>query len=271
MFVVGCSGNSSTLTQPNGGPFTLTGSVADTLGRPIDGANVDVTDGARAGTSATTDAAGRFSMPGVFSDAKVTTTASKSGYITSTFVGTPLPPSYQGSTQTSWLYANFQLQSTTAPNVSGDYSLTLAPSSVCNTLLPDVGTRTYAATVKSTATPQSFVVTVNDAALAGSYNSFLIGVASDFAEVHINSGSAYDDAPGLVVPVGEKGYWAIFGRGGASTSAGSSGITVPFSGDIFYCPREKSHLNLLDGQHDWCEAAYVTCTAPNHMLTLTRR
>jgi hypothetical protein len=281
LFVAGCTGNSPAPTQPsvtqsNQSPsFPISGYVTDTAGRPIEGAKVEVTDGARAGTSTTTNAMGAYSMPGEFVGAKVTITASKTSYIASSVVGTPYN-SNRGSPLTLSLVTYFTLQSTTAsPDFSGDYLLTLAPSSSCNPLPADIGIRTYSARIKSTSL-YSFVGTINDAALVGGYNTFYIAVAGDFVSVGVASG--YDsEYPGIVESLGEKGYWAISGDGGASTSAGSSGITVPLSGSVEYCPRDRALVignGGLGNQYQCSHATpvtAVTCTATNHMLTLTKQ
>jgi hypothetical protein len=48
--------------------FRLSGAVSDTANRPLAGSKVEVMDGSRTGTVGTTDEAGRFSMPGTFTE-----------------------------------------------------------------------------------------------------------------------------------------------------------------------------------------------------------
>src|SRR5262245_43990636 len=59
--------------------FRLSGAVSDTANRPLAGSKVEVMEGPRAGTFATTDESGRFSMAGTFTG-NITLSASKDGY-----------------------------------------------------------------------------------------------------------------------------------------------------------------------------------------------
>ena len=63
--------------------FRLSGNVSDTASRPLAGSKVEVMDGPRAGTAATTDEAGRFTMPGTFTG-NITVTGWKDGYVRET-------------------------------------------------------------------------------------------------------------------------------------------------------------------------------------------
>jgi hypothetical protein len=60
--------------------FSLSGSVADTVARPLAGATVEIFNGSRSGTATTTNEHGRFWLPGTFTGT-VTMKASKDGYI----------------------------------------------------------------------------------------------------------------------------------------------------------------------------------------------
>jgi hypothetical protein len=119
--------------------FTLQGDVQDTASRPIKDASVAVTDGPRAGTTATTDDAGRFSVPGMFTQSAVTVIASKDGYLSETWKF-PVPGRpVQGG---NWGFS-FRLEPL-APsvNLSGQYALTLIADRACTTLPPETRRRT---------------------------------------------------------------------------------------------------------------------------------
>src|SRR2546425_8845259 len=89
LFVLGCN-NDKVAIQPTPTPSrveptareaSVVGNVIDTAYRPLGGVRVEVADGPRAGTFASTDDTGRFSMPGTFFPGSMTLAASKDGYL----------------------------------------------------------------------------------------------------------------------------------------------------------------------------------------------
>jgi hypothetical protein len=157
LFCFGCGGDRVAVppTQPTPATVapaqretTIEGTVTDTAFRPLAGVRVEVVDGPRAGTLATTDNSGRFSMPGPFSAGSITLAASKDGYVRST----------QSLTLKEWpAGVTFWLELTTpSVNITGEYTLTLTADSTCTPPtwespgwgLPDVAqTRAYTATI----------------------------------------------------------------------------------------------------------------------------
>jgi hypothetical protein len=143
---VGCGGAKSP-AQPTPVPaapvqFSLFGWVRDTALRPLAGVRVEVVEGPLAGESAPTDAAGRFDLPGTFSDTAVVR-AAKDGYVPST-------KSYQArgaGRQAIDLILELTIPSV---NIAGDYAITFTADASCSAGLPDAArTRTYAVVVSS--------------------------------------------------------------------------------------------------------------------------
>src|SRR5687768_14419244 len=113
--------------------FSLAGDVSDTASRPLKGASVAVVDGPRAGAATETDDAGRFSMPGTFTQSAITVIASKEGYSPATrSFPTPGRPMQGGN----WGFS-FRLEPLApSANLSGEYTLTLTTDKAC-TRLPE--------------------------------------------------------------------------------------------------------------------------------------
>lgn len=252
--------------------FSLSGAVIDTAYRPLGGARVEVKDGPRIGTVATTDETGRFSMPGTFTSA-ITVTASKEGYLSETRVLPPAsppgfgPPPSEGRRFESY----FHLEPLGSfPSVAGTYSLTLTADRVCTNLPDDARTRTYTATIVPVApgARTAFRVTLNDARFFSTYNRALIATAGNFAgfSVCISDPSQSYCTPGIVEQTGETTYLAI--EGAAEGTFEESGMTARFAGYFQYCPVERP---LIGNQYECPASAVVQCDAENHRLTLVRR
>ena len=111
--------------------FSLSGRVTDIFYHPLGGSRVEVITGPRAGTAATTDDAGRFSMPGTFTGT-ITVLASRDGYVSETRE-VPLhprsyPPPPSGGTA-SWEIAVPLEPVGPVTNIAGAYGLTLTADS----------------------------------------------------------------------------------------------------------------------------------------------
>lgn len=249
--------------------FQMSGAVTDTVNRPLNGARVEVIDGSRAGTVATTDEAGRFSMPGTFTG-NITVTVSKDGYMRETrplFRG-QFPMG--GAGQRIEFY--FRLESLLpSPNLAGVYTLTLTADNACHNLPAEARTRTYAATVTASATSSDFTGTLSGGrflptlpmacATIGwcSYDRIRISTVGDYAGVSV----------GIVEQLGEANYLAI--TTWAEGVFGPSGMAAPSSGVFLYCPGSQPYL-IDQGVWACREAGAVECdSSDQHQLTLTRR
>jgi hypothetical protein len=254
LFCLGC-GDAQLPAQPTPSlpalaEFPLSGDVYDTAGRPLGGARVEVTSGPRAGTVATTDEAGRFSMPGTFAGT-IAVTVSKDGYVAAT------------RTFSQHVRHTFSLEPIgPSVNVAGVYTLTLTADSACTHLPGEVRTRTYTATIVPGSGSISFRVRLSDARFFSTHN---IGmwVAGDFA--NFATWASINGGPGIAEQVNETTYLLI--EGGGRGLFGASGMTAPFDGYFQYCPSEPAPG--WDGPR--CLVPAVQCDSHNHQLTLVRR
>src|SRR5262249_35268841 len=150
----------------------------------------------RAGTAATTDESGRFSMPGTFTG-NITLTASKDGYQRETRPVQPrgIPPA-SGNPGSEWSLA-FHLEPLgPSANIAGMYTLTLTAASACTELPNEARTRTYTATIVPGGRSSFFLARLSDARFlpwvpcppgpvspSCAYNQFGIGLAGDYASI----------------------------------------------------------------------------------------
>jgi Carboxypeptidase regulatory-like domain len=263
LFVFGCADATSPVepTPPPAVPpalqeFRLSGAVSDAAWRPLKGSRVEVIDGPRAGSVATTDEAGRFSMPGTFTG-NVTVTASKDGYVPETrpvlAQGYPSPAGNAGG---SWEIAFSLGPLGPSASIAGVYTLTLTADRACTNLPDTARTRSYVATIHPGAKSTDFLARLSDARFLSTYNQFAIGIAGDFAGI----GNA-----DIVEQLPESTFLVVGGK--AAGSFGPSGITAPFEGYFLYCPTEP---RWTSGEYWECQAS-VQCDSRNHQLTLVRR
>ena len=249
--------------------YRLSGRVVDTAYRPLADASVEVVNGSRVGTIATTDQAGRFSMPGLFTGA-TTVRASKEGYVSDTntfpFRGA-LPPSVEAVEMQLYL----QPLGASA-DMAGVYTLTLTADRACTNLPAELRTRTYTATV-APGRSSYFVGTLSGARFFSmvpcppgqppetcTFNSFGIGIAGDYASLFL----------GFIEQPTETTYLVL--SAGASGSVGPTGITAPLHGYFLLCSSEPVQID----QGEWvCQASAadrgVLCDSDHHQLTLIRR
>jgi hypothetical protein len=268
LFLVGC-GDSVSPTQPapslptsTAEEFLLSGSVADTASRSLAGSRVEVIGGSRAGTFTTTDANGRFLMPGTFTDT-VTIRATSAGYQPETTTVPPnfppnrfLPPPPRGEVRRWDVYLSLQPDGPSA-NLAGAYTLTLTAASTCTNLPDEARRHTYAATIVPGSRPTKFTGTLSDARIVGA-PYFQIGVAGDFADLALS----------FVEQLSDGTYLAIDGR--TTAPVGPSGIMAPFGAYFVRCRNQPS---WAPGEYWWCGADVHgdDCASSDNQLTLLRR
>jgi hypothetical protein len=264
LFSFGCADDKSPIEPTPSAPapaqltFSLAGDVRDTASRPLKGASVAVVDGPRAGTTTTTDDAGRFSMPGTFTQSAMTVIASKEGYSSATW-SFPIPgrPMQGGNWGIS-----FRLEPLApSANLAGEHTLTLTTDKACTKLPEAARTRTYTASIVSRWRATTFVGTLSDARIVpvpfwAPY--FEIGVADDFANMSLR----------FVEQLSDGTYLAV--DGGAAGSVGPSGITAPFNAHFVRCRNQPA---WAPGEYWWCGADVQgdECASSNNQLTLVRR
>jgi hypothetical protein len=238
--------------------FSLAGDVRDTASRPLRDASVAVVDGPRAGTTTMTDDAGRFSMPGTFTQSAITVIASKEGYSPETrSFPTPGRPVEGGN----WWFSLRLEPLAPSANLAGVYTLTLTTDKACTRLPEAARTRTYTASLVSRWRATTFVGTLSDARIVSVpfwAPYFEIGVADDFADMSLR----------LVEQLSDGTYLAV--EGVTSASVGPSGITAPFNAHFVRC---RNLPAWAPGEYWWCGADVQgdECASSNNQLTLVRR
>jgi len=258
------------ISPPNGTQTrTLRGIVGDTIARPLRGAKVEVLDGPQAGSVATTDFSGWFTLIAALADT-TRLRVSKEGHVSAT--GTIAFWRRDGPTD----YVSMAL-AVLAPPVSivGDYSLTFVADDACTTVPEELRTRTYAATIEPDL--------VDPRIPAGTFLWANISGVSFLA----NQRRIPILIAGDVVSfwLGEHGYGAFFVEqvapstylqfdGSATVSAGPSPISslsATFEGAVDYCVMRSP----MTGSHYDCDrtraVSNVHCVSNKHRLTLTRR
>jgi hypothetical protein len=238
--------------------------VSDTAYRPLAGATVDAIDGAGAGASVTTGAAGQFAMTGPF-DATTRFRASHRDHWSETLAATPAGP--------SWLL-HFRL-APDAPSLdmSGRYRLAIAADATCTGLPAFAAARDLAVVAtRDGARRGLFHLDAPGTALLHGYawEGFSIGVAADV--LAIGGGNLHGD-PGLVEQVGSDSYLAFDGTAEGTASAGGSTILdAAFQGFIEYCGLPPgSPVPIVDGRYRCPVDARVRCFSSRHRLTLSRK
>ena len=275
MVALGCGAHpSSTPLAPSPSPVpspsptphqNLNGYVYDTAFRPVVGATVNLLDGAQAGGSTQSDAAGRFSFTGTFAN-PTTIRVSKDGYAAATETG-------KANSTTGTIWAFVVLDQLAQPvDVTGDYALTIAADSACAGMPDDVRTRTYAASIRlapdsGAQRGTSLTLTADGGSFLPNHGSFAVGVAGNDVTFSIY----YNEDFGLVERVAPGTFLAIQGMGTASVGAGPvEKMTTPFSGVIDYCA-----LQTDSGWTYQCNSGprtnYQHCDSTQHQLILSRR
>ena len=238
--------------------FSLSGAVQDTAFRPLPDVNIEVVGGPRNGTNATTNASGRYVLPGTFTDT-VSLRASKDGYV-------PVVKSYSATSTSGSQDLSFSLeQTTTSANIAGEYTLTLSADPSCVDLPAVAKTRSYPATITREASnwsSQFYKISLNGGTFYPSNvnDSLTAGVAGSFARV-----VSFDYGIGIAEQVAPSTYVSIWGQSIAEiTGATISGI---WSGGFEYC--EGSGAG--PGFYRCSPPPTAYCEAANHRLTLTKR
>jgi Carboxypeptidase regulatory-like domain len=229
--------------------YSLSGVVQDTAYRFIPDVRIQVVEGAQVGVSTTTDASGRYELPGTFTDV-IVVQAEKAGYVSVTQHAGPGP--YAGGRWT--LFFGMELDAPSV-NLTGDWDLTIRADSSCGAVPDVLRMRTYTASVSSFRS-QKYVGLLSGAAFWFSRTEVYISVAGTYASFYI-----VDPWSGYYVleKLAPSGYLAIWG--GGEGSASESMVSGSFSGVFDYCASTDSNLN--------CEMKLVQCTPS--ALTLVRR
>ena len=236
--------------------FSLSGIVQDTAFRPVAGVTVAVVEGARAGVSVTTDVAGRYFLPGQFSEA-ITVEAAKDGYVSER---KRYETRYPGSQN---LY--FTLPPTTpSPSLAGEYTLTLTASQACTELPEAARRRTYNASIVPRAgAVNGYHVLLSGASFLSSPDNdrLFLSVAADFGRFEVDA----EWGNVIAEELGPSSYAVIWGRADADVSGPA--ITAPFRGAFEHCTAPR---RAIFGTY-FCGDNQIVCGSANHRLALQRR
>jgi len=262
---LGCSEAKSPV-QPTPAPishvrFSLSGWVHDTAYRTIDGVRIDAVDGPGTSAVVSSDAQGRFELPGDFSDA-VTIHASKDGYAPYT---TRYGTRYAGR-QTLDIILDVVNPSV---DLTGHYTLTLTADGSCSQLPEAARSRTFETTIAvgRSSTPHQFQGVLEDGPFYSSVgsNQFQVGVSGTFAQ--FNFGDPYDDGSMIVEELAPLTYLAIWGTAGLTVGAAT--ISGSLDGAFEYCAAPSPPV--VGGNLFRCPVQPIRCASAHHRVLLMRR
>jgi Carboxypeptidase regulatory-like domain len=260
LVLAACGENSdiNPITPARSNTFTVSGSVFDTVARPVDQATIEALDGPHAGAVTLSDANGRFSFGVRRFTEQVTFQASKEGYHSAQQrVG-----SINGFPDVN---RSFQLASLTPSiDLTGGYLVTLTADAACTSLPANATSRTYSATVTRGFSDTYYIGRLSGATFVPApvafwrYDSFFANVSGTFARFGFSNPDDY----GIVEQLASDAFVEFSGTSDA-VEAGTSSVEVPLSGSFRYCAAPRP--NFFE-----CTIPVITCTSTNHRLTLTR-
>jgi hypothetical protein len=262
---VACNGKTSTAPSGPAAPvsFSIVGDVQDIAWRPVRGAKVELTVGTNAGTFATTDDEGRFTLP-VSAPAlgSFTLQASKEG----------LSPNSQSFDVRGYNRQNriiFRLtEQTPLLNLAGEHTLELIADSTCEALPSLARRRTYYASIWSTSGPadRHFTIRLSGASFRGNDDSLSAVVATEFIRFFVFPGLYdSDEARPIVEALTPDTFLAFVGSAQAVANPIDRVISARFNGWIGYCPTTPSTSYFQ------CPVQAVGCQSSSHQLILTRK
>jgi hypothetical protein len=230
--------------------------VYNVAGRPLGGSRVEAVSGPRAGVVTTTDDAGRFSMPGLFTGT-LSVTVSKDGYLPAT------------RTYNEYTRHVFSLESSSpSANISGTYTLTLTADTAAANLPDQVRSRTYSATILAGSRGGVFKARLND----GRFFQYCIpGLPSGCIQLDAFSiglvGNEVNIYGTVIEQLAEDTYLLIDAQGQGVFD--ETGVTVELNGSIVICPGEPL---LVDQGTFGCGAGTaIQAYSEHHRLTMSRR
>lgn len=241
------SSRGSSLT---GDEFSVRSWVADSVGRLIRDARIEVMNGPHAGLATLTDSTGHYSfnvafMPGT------RLRAAKTGYRDQV--------RDLRNERDAW----FRLESVNpSVNLTGNYSFTFTADATCSSIPPALRTRTYSTSISR----GQWLVTLGGASFAPTgpayprtvdWNVVTVSMFEDYASVWFSD-------PPIVELVNADSHLIIDGH--AEGTISESGAELPVVGTITSCPNTKPG----NGDDYQCSVETASCRSTKHMLTITR-
>ena len=241
--------------------FNLTGTVQDTVLRPIKDARVEIVDGPLVGQSTATDGTGAFAFVDLTPAAAIVTLrVTKQGYLPATTMGRNNAKAYAA------LIADALI------DLSGEYQITFTAANSCGEIPGPLRRRSYAATIeRSSIYGPGLVISLNAASLFPHYDSFSGTVAADAIRLFVFSRFAADiwleDLP--IIDRVDSSFVSFMGTALGPSTPGAATASLPFDGTIAYCP---SAADPLRGDFPLqCAVPLIECRSNQHQVTLTRR
>lgn len=256
--VVVAGGCSERVTSPTPGQspqaapltvvFSVTGTVFDTISRPIASARVSIESGPSRGVAVMSDEQGRFTFESVAGPFGAR--ASKAGY-RDQLIGISGP---QGA---RW----FRLQSTRESlSMSGTFTMTFTADASCSAIPGYARRRAYdAGSVLETETMYLITLAGGGYGLSGSgyYSNVLYGgVFEDIAQINLSDPPIWEKFP-------QGSYLVVVGQ--AQGSIRELPTTLQLDGWFTYCAQ------MTPGPEPRCAVSEVTCRSSNHRLTIAAR
>jgi hypothetical protein len=240
-------GSSTTVFVLEDGTYALTGHVLEAA-LPVDAAQVTVTRGIGQGLNSVTDGTGRYDLYGVAGDVELT--VSKAGY--------------QSATQPFSARANgagpdFALQPGSSPtDVSGDWRMTIVPSTACAMLPDDMGPRGYAANIAQSGPRVSIRITgpvmkppVVSGRVLGQHLTFTLSSVADY---YYHGNPTYD----LVELLDPTRFLGVDGTFDGDTSGAQLRGTL------------NGRLAVYAGTNYFASHLVTACAAKDHGVLLQR-
>lgn len=227
----------------------ITGTVHDTIGRPIRDARVEVQEGPQRGLAVSTNDTGTYALDAIV-DRPVMLRASKAGYTPQT-ISVAHPRAAR----------HFRLDSANGSvSFQGRFTLTFAADAACTQIPAYARRRSYEATSGGSASMYLITLAGGGYELSGvDYFSNVLygGVFEDIAQVNLSD-------PPIWERFTQGSYLVI--HGGADGSIRQLPATLPMWGHFTYC------ADMVPGTTaPTCAVPEVSCQSSNHRLTIDTR
>ena len=229
---------------------------------------MEVLDGPQAGSAATTDESGWFTLIGALADTdrlRVT----REGHVTAT--GTIA--FWRGDGPADYVSMALAVLAQSV-SIAGRYSLTFVADEACTTVPSELRTRTYAATIEPDLSPRSpagtfFWANIDGVSFLANQSRIPILIAGDVVSFWLGEHSY---GAFFVEQVAPNAYLQF--DGGASVSAGQSpvsSLSTTFEGAVDYCVLNSPMTGLYYNCDAKRAVTNVHCVSNRHRLTLTRQ
>ncbi len=201
--------------------YSLTGTVYDTLRRPLADVQIRVAGGSRVGVSAVSDGAGRYELPGIFTGG-VVLIAEKPGYTPDTIF---LQPPVSGPIRRDIYLTNPET------DVTGDWTVTIIANDSCTEIPEAIRTRLYKGWIRLwNYPPHHFDLKLQSDTLFSHWsNNISVSAFGPDARFEIE---AWDWGLGIAEDLGQSRQLFIWGEGGGSV--GHSTMTGVLTGGFEY-------------------------------------